>query len=188
MTKSARTLRMLRSLIDPRTYVHALKLLNFYSYAHVTQMTKLVRSDGVRIAPNASFRAAEHITLGERTHIGERSMLWAGDGDGTITVGCDCLIAPEVMIVATNYSYQPGELTRESPKREAPVTIGDNVWIGARVVITAGVRIGANAVIGAGSVVTSDIPANSLAVGVPARVVRIIGAADRQEALEKVIV
>jgi maltose O-acetyltransferase len=55
-----------------------------------------------------------------------------------------------------------------------PIVIGDGAWIGAGVTILPGVSIGAGAVIGAGSVVTSDIPANTLALGVPARVVRAL--------------
>ena len=61
----------------------------------------------------------------------------------------------------------------------APVTIGDDVWIAAGVTICPGVAVGSGAVIGAGSVVTSDIPANSLAYGVPCRVIRQITEADR---------
>ena len=55
-----------------------------------------------------------------------------------------------------------------------PVTIGDNVWFGANVTVTPGVTIGSNSIIGAGSVVTRDIPANSIAVGNPAHVIREI--------------
>ena len=61
-----------------------------------------------------------------------------------------------------------------------PVTIGNNVWIGAGSVILPGVTIGDNTVIGAGSVVTKDIPANVVAVGNPCRVMREIGAHDRE--------
>ena len=61
----------------------------------------------------------------------------------------------------------------------APVTIGDNCWIGAGAVICPGVTIGDNSVIGAGSVVTRDIPANSVAVGNPCRVLREINERDR---------
>jgi maltose O-acetyltransferase len=57
---------------------------------------------------------------------------------------------------------------------KAPVFIGDNGWIGSRVLVFRGVSIGKNSVIGAGSVVTKDIPENTLAVGVPARKVRDI--------------
>lgn len=55
-----------------------------------------------------------------------------------------------------------------------PITIGNNVWIGAQVCVMPGVTIGDNCVIGGGSVVTKDIPANSLAVGNPCRVIREI--------------
>lgn len=56
-----------------------------------------------------------------------------------------------------------------------PITIGDNVWIGGNAVVLMGVTIGNNVVIGAGSVVTHDIPSNAVAVGNPARVIRMIG-------------
>jgi acetyltransferase-like isoleucine patch superfamily enzyme len=62
-----------------------------------------------------------------------------------------------------------------------PITVGDNVWIGGNVTVCPGVTIGNNSVIGAGAVVTHDIPDNSLAFGVPAKVVRKIenGPAER---------
>ena len=60
-----------------------------------------------------------------------------------------------------------------------PITVGDNVWIGAGVTVLAGVSIGENSVIGAGSVVTRSIPPNVIAVGVPCRVIRPITEADR---------
>ena len=60
-----------------------------------------------------------------------------------------------------------------------PITVGNNVWFGGGVKVLPGVTIGDNCVIGAGSVVTKDIPANSLAVGNPCRVLRPITEADR---------
>lgn len=56
----------------------------------------------------------------------------------------------------------------------APIVIGKNVWVGSKATILQGVRIGDNAVIGANAVVTRDVPANSVAVGIPARVIRQI--------------
>ncbi|HBO38687.1 MAG TPA: hypothetical protein DD638_08465, partial [Pasteurellaceae bacterium] len=61
-----------------------------------------------------------------------------------------------------------------------PVEIGNNVWIGGNVVILGGVTIGDNVVVGAGSVVTKNIPANSLAVGNPCKVLREITEQDRE--------
>jgi len=62
-----------------------------------------------------------------------------------------------------------------------PVTIGDNVWICAGVIVLPGVTIGANSVIGAGSVVTKDIPPDSLAVGNPCKVIRKVNENERLE-------
>ena len=61
----------------------------------------------------------------------------------------------------------------------APINIEDGVWIGGHAVISAGVTVGKNSIIGAGSVVTEDIPANSVAVGNPARVIRKINIDDK---------
>lgn len=77
------------------------------------------------------------------------------------------------------YRNAAGNLTdREYAK---PITIGDNCWIAGNVTICGGVTIGAGCVIGAGSVVTRDIPANSLAVGVPCRAIREITEDDSLE-------
>ena len=59
----------------------------------------------------------------------------------------------------------------DQPKLERDVIIGDDVWLGARVMVVAGVEIGDGCIIGASSVVTRSIPAGSIAVGIPARVV-----------------
>lgn len=64
------------------------------------------------------------------------------------------------------------ELRRQRWETAAPITVGDNAWLGGGVIVCAGVTIGANTVVGAGSVVTRDLPAGVLAVGNPCRVVR----------------
>ncbi len=61
-----------------------------------------------------------------------------------------------------------------------PITIGSNVWIGGGATICPDVTIGSNVVVGAGAVVTKDIPDNSVAVGVPARVIHTLGEADER--------
>lgn len=85
-----------------------------------------------------------------------------------ISIGTGCLIGDDSVILDNDYHALPGE---EEPT-SAPVTIGDHVWIATRVIVLRGVTIGDSSVIGAGSVVTKDIPPFSLAVGVPARVIR----------------
>lgn len=87
-----------------------------------------------------------------------------------IDIGDNCMLATEVLIHDSDWH---GLYNRLRPFRcNAAVTLGDNVWIGARAIITKGVSIGENSVIGAGSVVTKDIPANCVAAGNPAKVVK----------------
>jgi acetyltransferase-like isoleucine patch superfamily enzyme len=80
-------------------------------------------------------------------------------------------LAPEVFITASDYAFERGRPFREQPKTERDVVIGDDVWLGVRVVVTAGVTIGDGCIVGAASVVTRDLPPNSIAVGAPARVI-----------------
>jgi acetyltransferase-like isoleucine patch superfamily enzyme len=111
------------------------------------------------------------ISLGKECRIGERCYLWAGPTKGRIVIGNHVSFAPEVFVVASNYQFKGGTPFREQPQEEKDVIIGNDVWLGARVIVTAGVTIGDGCVVGAGSVVTKDLPPGSIAVGVPARVI-----------------
>ena len=91
--------------------------------------------------------------------------------EARVTIGDDCFIGPNVSIYTACHSTDPEERnTRQEWAR--PVTIGNNVWIGGSTTILPGVTIGDNVSIGAGSVVVRDIPANTVAVGNPCRVVK----------------
>ena len=90
-----------------------------------------------------------------------------------VTIGDDCFLGPNVSIYTACHSTDPVE--RNSRQEWAlPVTIGNNVWIGGSVTILPGVTIGDNVSIGAGSVVVHDIPANTVAVGNPCKVIKNI--------------
>lgn len=101
-----------------------------------------------------------------------------------INIGNNVLIASDVKIYTATHSTKIAERTQNQEQRtksggfcvtySKPITIEDNVWIGGGAIILPGVTIGNGAVIGAGAVVTKDIPANSIAVGNPARVIKII--------------
>ena len=113
-------------------------------------------------------------------HAGEEGRISIGDGCfinyGTsiaaldhVSIGSGCQIG-QYTIINDNDFHCVEDKQRLPPSR--PVVLEDRVWLGARVIVRRGVRIGHDAVIGAGSVVTRDIPPRSVAVGVPARVIR----------------
>ncbi len=90
---------------------------------------------------------------------------------GGVTLGDGCQIGHNVVFATLNHFLEPEKRKMTYP---APIVLGKNVWVGSNATILQGVTIGDNAVIGAGAVVTSDIPANTVAVGVPAKVVKNI--------------
>lgn len=106
--------------------------------------------------------------------------------DAQVTIGDYVSFGPNVTIVTPVHPLIASERRQmlnqngdiKSLCYAKPVTIGDDVWISANVTVCGGVTIGSGSVIGAGSVVTRDIPANSLAAGVPCKVIRPITEAD----------
>jgi acetyltransferase-like isoleucine patch superfamily enzyme len=104
------------------------------------------------------------IRIGNGTYLNRGTEIVAAQ---RITIGRDCKIAREVIIMDTDQHALPNNELVASP-----VTIEDRVWIGARAIILKGVTIGHDAVIGAGSVVTRDVPALAVVGGVPARILR----------------
>ena len=83
------------------------------------------------------------------------------------------MIGPNTTITTVGHPITP-KGRRKHLAQASEITIGDDVWLGANVTILPDITIGDNVVIGAGAVVSKDIPDNSLAVGVPARVIREI--------------
>ena len=161
-----------RSVLDPMTWLHSLRILHYYGYSHVRQRRKITMGTGQIFAPNVSIANGERIRIGDRCHVGERVCLWAGDAVGRITLGDDVMIGPATFVTASDYGLIEGTPPAFQSKNERDVVIGNGVWIGANAVITAGVTIGEGCIIGAGSVVTRDLPANMICGGVPARPIK----------------
>jgi len=108
------------------------------------------------------------VIIGDRTRIGLGCVLI-----GPVTVGNDVMFAQNIVVSGLNHGYQdintPPSL---QPVETKPISIGDDVWIGANAVITAGVTIGKHAVVAAGSVVTKNVPDFAIAAGNPARILK----------------
>jgi maltose O-acetyltransferase len=88
-----------------------------------------------------------------------------------VNLGNNVLIAPKVQIYTAYHPTNP-EIRLTGKELAAPVTIGDNVWLGGGAIVCPGISIGSNVTIGAGSVVTKNIPDNVVAAGNPCRVIK----------------
>ncbi len=140
-------------------------------------------TDGVRLGNNVRIREGAWIqatstldrpgvglTIGEGTYIGPRVILGAGGG---IRIGARATFGAAVHVLAENHAFNDVARPIQSQGvTRAGIVIEDDVWVGNGVIILDGVTIGRGAVIGAGSVVTRDVPADAVAVGNPARVIR----------------
>ena len=129
-----------------------------------------------KLGQNTWFEFPLNCDYGCFTEIGKNCYfnhhLSIGDG-GKVDIGDNVIVGPYVGIYTAQHPLDSQE-RMDGWQTVQDISIGNNVWIGANVTILSGVSIGDNVVIGAGSVVTKNIPANSLAYGVPCKVVRTI--------------
>lgn len=116
----------------------------------------------------AFFGMGNYLEVGDNSGIGVRSYLSNVD-KGELTIGNNVMMGPDVIIFTKQHSHSDTSKPMNLQGYYfSPVTIGNDVWIGTRVIIMSGVKIGDGSIIGAGSVVTRDIPPYSIAGGVPA--------------------
>ena len=135
----------------------------------------------LQVGPNALFEPDVWITLsddatisiGEGTFLNIAVMVAAMD---RVEIGAHCMLANGCFVTDANHRFDDPEtpITWQGFTSKGPTRIGDNVWLGANVVVTSGVTIGERCVIGANSVVTQDIPPFSIAAGAPAKVLRAV--------------
>jgi acetyltransferase-like isoleucine patch superfamily enzyme len=118
-----------------------------------------------------TLESSGRLEVGDRTVFGHHCTVAA---DRSVVIGDHCLFGEFVSIRDHDHAFDgSGEAILDQGRSTAPVLIGDDVWVGAKASITRGVTIGPGAVVGAHAVVTRDLPAGCVAVGVPARVVRM---------------
>jgi acetyltransferase-like isoleucine patch superfamily enzyme len=135
---------------------------------HIHIGSGVIISDGVLLAPYGG-----RIFMDERSFVGPYSIIYGGRGGDGMGVGKRTMIAGHVVAVPSNHGTVGRLPMRDQACTSVGITIGDDVWIGAGVKILDGVRIGTGCVIGAGAVVSKSLPDYAIAVGIPARVVRI---------------
>lgn len=126
--------------------------------------------ENVEVRPPLRVDYGHHITIGPGTFVNFGAVML---DVGRITIGADVQLGPNVQLLTPTHPLDP-EQRRAKWEAAQPITLGDNVWLGGGVIVCPGVTIGENTVVGAGAVVTRDLPANVVAVGNPARVIREI--------------
>jgi len=162
-----------------RDYVRAQELTRRINALPVTEgetKRKLLTELLGGLGEETEIRTPIQFDYGYQTTFGARSFANFGLvclDVARVTIGDDVQIASNVQLLTAWHPVDPQQ-RRDKWEAGSPITIGDNVWLGGGVIVCPGVTIGDNTVVGAGAVVVKDLPANVVAVGNPARIVREI--------------
>ena len=137
--RGARLLRLIGGALDPRAWAHAVRIVNYYNYAHVQPRRRLTVGPDAAISPQRGvLQRPEHRDRRPHQPRGALAILWAGPGRGRIVIGDDVLFGPEVMVTAATYRHGDGQPVTAQAMDEADVEIGSDVWLGTRAVVLPG--------------------------------------------------
>ncbi len=158
-----------------------------HKWAELTERNRLSRLKAqlgtcgidITVRTGVQILVPEQVHLGSHVAVGYYSIL---QGLGGIRLDDFVLLGDHVVLATSSHPTTEFHFHNSYQK---PIHLKENVWLGANVMVLPGVTIGENAAIGAGAVVTTDIPPNSVAVGVPARVIETIAFDPNQLASEK---
>ncbi len=123
--------------------------------------------DHVEFDIGATLEVRGQLSVGNDTFFGHRCTIAVSQ---RVHIGAGCMVGEMVSIRDHDHEFRGPLPLRHQGMRLSDVLVGDNVWIGSKVTVVRGATVGDRAVIGANAVVTGDIPAHSVAVGLPARV------------------
>ncbi len=128
-----------------------------------------VRYCGKNVNIEHGAKISSKLSIADNSGIGVDSLC-----GGDITIGQDVMMGPECVIITRNHDFSRTDIPMrlQGYNEEEPVVIGNDVWIGRRVMIMPGVHIGNGCIIAAGAVVTKDVPDFAVVGGVPAKVIK----------------
>ena len=123
----------------------------------------------INVEKNADFGKGDGISIGDNSGLGVNCEV-----RGPLEIGANVMMGPDVRIMTAKHNTTRTDIPMcqqgHFPKQK--VTIGDDVWIGANVIVMPGITIGSGSIIGAGAVVTKDVPEYAVVAGVPAKVIK----------------
>lgn len=147
------------------------KGVKILGYSEFTRGGEIYIGKNTRIAPWCVFREyGGYIRIGQNCSVNSFCHF---SGQAGIDIGDNVLLATQCVLITANHNLDRTDISiAEQGETRAPIRIEDDCWLGAGVKVLAGVTIGKGSVIGAGAVVNKDIPPYSIAVGVPAKVIK----------------
>lgn len=163
---------VVRYAFSPRLLAALAYTFAYYVHEHVVWRAQIHTKEGARIHATASIRNAHNVYVGRNSHINHLCCVWAGKKSKVI-LGDNVLMGPGVSIFSVSHGTTKGRPMMFQERTEATITIGDDVWLGANSVITAGTTIANGVLVAAGAVVTRSITQPGVIVGgIPARIIR----------------
>lgn len=160
-----------------------MELYNSTGVADVVRRRELLVELMGEVGDDVEVRSPVYVDYGSNVRMGTGVFLNYGcqlADVARITIGDSVQIGPNVQLLTPTHPLEPGR-RRDRWETAGPIIVGDNVWLGAGVIVCAGVTIGRDTVVGAGSVVTRDLPPGVLALGSPAKVVKSLADQDPAE-------
>ena len=134
--------------------------------------TNIKLGKNVTIYPDVMFWGDGPIVIGDNVDIGTNTIIYSSKQSGGITIGNNSIIAAQCYIIDMDHGTAKDIPIVKQSNSAAPITIGEDVWLGANVTVLKGSNIANGAVIGAKALVKNNIPENAIAVGIPARAIK----------------
>jgi len=164
----------IKTPLDPSVVVHSCPEVHGTKQIHCGKNLCLYRELYLETQDQGQIILADEVVLSRGIHLVSFAQ---------IRIGTGTMIGEYTSIRDANHRVVTVGLNRHAGHTGTPIIIGNNVWIGRGVTVLGGVTIGDNAVIGANAVVTKDIPANTIAVGIPARPIKTVDGALSQKSI-----
>lgn len=131
-------------------------------------VSKSISKCGKKIRVKFNADISPNIVVGDNSELGTRCMI-----QGNVSIGSNVIMGPDVKLYARNHKYDRLDIPiKNQGKHYLKTVIGDDVWIAANSIVTAGVTVGNHVIIAAGSIVTKDVPDYAIVGGVPAKIIK----------------
>lgn len=153
----------------PRSYSPGGRIWKAIRYVLCRQLFSVCGKD-VNVEARAHFHSGRHVSIGNHSGVGLNAQIY-----GSLIMGDHVMMGADVVIISHNHNFDRTDIPMDQQGfgKDAPVVIGNDVWIGGRALILPGVHVGSGAIIGAGAIVTKNVPEGAIVGGNPARVLRI---------------